>query len=110
MLNVLARFGVVSGLGRGGFEWSGVVGAGSPVAHLYRLDKGTKPALVPVLVKCVARMKRYCQGSFIGGESRAERRKRTGGGWKRHVHLKMLAEGLGPQQVRAASPPREATV
>lgn len=93
--NGVACFGVVSDL-EGGGGVGGVIRRGGllasdrrELAHLYRLNKGTvprmEPARVPVLVKCVARMKRNCQGSFIGGESRAERRKRRGGkeggGW-----------------------------
>lgn len=33
-----------------------------------------EPARVPVLVKCVARMKRNCQGSFMECGRRAERK------------------------------------
>lgn len=69
---------------------------GTELAHLYRLNKGTvprtDPALLPALVKCVARIAR---GPLLA--ARGERRRRM-----RQVHLKTFRARRG---IRPATGP-----
>lgn len=60
-----------------------------------------EPARVPVLVKCVARMERNCQGSFIGGKRDGLKggEEEGGGG----IHLKMFRKRRGTRSTTGTS-------